>query len=165
VNGDVSVEHKLLLDEICRQAISLLAAAPSRPSRISLRAGEISVEVEWPAAAQPLPETTLSQVAPPVAAVAVTDQGGGHADGVSYVTAATVGTFYRGPEPGARPFAVEGDQVAPGQQLGILEAMKMMLPVQADQAGTVVRFLVQDGAPVEFDAQLIELAAIDAEAG
>ena len=55
-------------------------------------------------------------------------------DGLHYVCAAIVGTFYRGPEPGAAPFVSEGDMVRPGQQIAILEAMKMMMPVEADRA-------------------------------
>jgi hypothetical protein len=47
------------------------------------------------------------------------------------IRATVVGTFSRAPEPGAEPFAAEGDIVQPGQQVAILEAMKMMLPVEA----------------------------------
>jgi len=74
------------------------------------------------------------------------------------IRATVVGTFYRAPEPGAEPFASEGDVVQPGQQVGILEAMKMMLPVEATAPGKITAFLVEDGTPVEFDTPLIALS-------
>jgi acetyl-CoA carboxylase biotin carboxyl carrier protein len=82
---------------------------------------------------------------------------GGASDQLS-IRATVVGTFYRAPEPGAEPFAREGETVQPGQQVAILEAMKMMLPVEATAAGKITGFLVEDGAPVEFGTPLIALS-------
>jgi acetyl-CoA carboxylase biotin carboxyl carrier protein len=72
-----------------------------------------------------------------------------------YVTAHMVGTFYRAPSPGAEPFAEPGDEIRPGQQIGIIEAMKLSIPVEADAAGRVVEFLAENGAPVEFGDKLL----------
>jgi acetyl-CoA carboxylase biotin carboxyl carrier protein len=69
--------------------------------------------------------------------------------------------FYRSPSPGAAAFVKEGDQVVPGQQVAIIEAMKLMLPVEADKPGRVVEVLVKDGASVEFGQPLFRLAPID----
>ena len=69
--------------------------------------------------------------------------------------AGTVGTFYRAPEPGAAPFVAEGDRVESGQQVAVIEAMKLMIPVEADRAGVVVEFLVADRAPVEYGQPLM----------
>ena len=55
------------------------------------------------------------------------------------VLASTVGVFYCAPQPGAPPFVEEGDLVARGDQVGILEVMKLMIPVEADCAGRVTR--------------------------
>ncbi|WP_343044371.1 acetyl-CoA carboxylase biotin carboxyl carrier protein, partial [Micromonospora maritima] len=77
------------------------------------------------------------------------------------VRAPTVGVFYRAPEPGAKPFVAEGDIVQPGQQVGIVEAMKLMIPVHADAHGTVVEVLRADGAPVEYDEPLLALSPLD----
>src|SRR5690606_29266662 len=74
-----------------------------------------------------------------------------------YVVAPTVGTFYHAPEPGAPPFVAAGDVVRPGQQVGIIEVMKMMSPVEATVAGRVKEFLVPDAEPVEFEQRLIAL--------
>ncbi|MET8649917.1 acetyl-CoA carboxylase biotin carboxyl carrier protein [Nocardia aurea] len=69
----------------------------------------------------------------------------------------TVGVFYRLPEPGADPFVAEGDIVRSGQQVGIVEAMKLMIPVTATTSGRIVEFLADNGAAVEHGAPLMRL--------
>ncbi len=66
-----------------------------------------------------------------------------------------VGTFYRPSQPGAPPFVSEGDTVDAGQTVGIVEAMKLMNQVQADQAGKVSKILAEDGDWVEFEQTLM----------
>jgi oxaloacetate decarboxylase alpha subunit len=78
-------------------------------------------------------------------------------DGVVRVEAPMVGTFYRAPQPGAPPFVQEGDTVAPGQTLCILEAMKLMNEVKADIEATVRSINVENGEPVEYGQLLFEL--------
>jgi oxaloacetate decarboxylase (Na+ extruding) subunit alpha len=78
-------------------------------------------------------------------------------DGVVRVDAPMVGTFYRAPQPGAPPFVEEGDAVAPGQTLCILEAMKLMNEVKAEVEGVVRAIHVQNGQPVEFGQALFDL--------
>jgi acetyl-CoA carboxylase biotin carboxyl carrier protein len=68
-----------------------------------------------------------------------------------------VGTFYSAPEPGAEPFVTVGDEVRAGQQIAILEVMKLMTPVGADRAGRVAEVLVPDGTSVEYGTGLIAL--------
>jgi acetyl-CoA carboxylase biotin carboxyl carrier protein len=68
-----------------------------------------------------------------------------------------VGTFYRASQPGAPPFVEEGDVVAPGQTLCILEAMKLMNEVKADLEAVVRRIHVENAAPVEFGQALFDL--------
>ena len=65
-----------------------------------------------------------------------------------------VGTFYASPAPDKPPFATLGQAVTAGQTLGIIEAMKMFNPIEADATGTVLRILVESGQPVEFDEPL-----------
>ena len=71
------------------------------------------------------------------------------------VTSPMVGTAYLSPEPGAQPFVGVGAQVAEGQTLMIIEAMKTMNHIPAPRAGTVRRILVADGSPVEYGAPLM----------
>jgi acetyl-CoA carboxylase biotin carboxyl carrier protein len=66
-----------------------------------------------------------------------------------------VGTYYAASAPGAAPFIKVGQQVKAGDTIGIIEAMKMFNPIEAEVAGTVVRILVENGQPVEFDEPLV----------
>ena len=68
-----------------------------------------------------------------------------------------VGTFYRAAQPGAPPFVEEGDGVAPGQTLCILEAMKLMNEVKSEIEGIVRTIHVQNGQAVEFGQPLFDL--------
>jgi acetyl-CoA carboxylase biotin carboxyl carrier protein len=71
------------------------------------------------------------------------------------VTSPMVGTVYLTPEPGAAPYVSVGDEVAEGQTLLIVEAMKTMNQIPAPRSGRVSRVLVENGAPVEFGAPLM----------
>jgi acetyl-CoA carboxylase biotin carboxyl carrier protein len=64
------------------------------------------------------------------------------------VVAGLPGTFYRSPLPGEAPFVEIGALVEDGRKLAIVEAMKMMNPVEADCAGRITAIHVEDGAPV-----------------
>jgi len=61
-----------------------------------------------------------------------------------------VGTFYRAPSPGAKPFVEVGAHVSEGETLCIIEAMKMLNQIECDRAGVVAAILVENGQPVEF---------------
>jgi acetyl-CoA carboxylase biotin carboxyl carrier protein len=65
-----------------------------------------------------------------------------------------VGTFYRAPSPGAKPFIEEGQAVKAGETLCIIEAMKILNQIECEQAGTVRRILVENGQPVEYNQPL-----------
>ncbi|MCO7224660.1 acetyl-CoA carboxylase biotin carboxyl carrier protein [Pleionea sp. CnH1-48] len=65
-----------------------------------------------------------------------------------------VGTFYRAPSPGAKPFVEIGDQVNKGDTLCIVEAMKMMNHIESEVSGVVKAILVEDAEAVEFDEPL-----------
>ena len=66
-----------------------------------------------------------------------------------------VGTVYLSPEPGAMPYVKIGDSINVGQNLLIIEAMKVMNPIKASKAGIVKQILVRDSEPVEFDTPLL----------
>jgi acetyl-CoA carboxylase biotin carboxyl carrier protein len=66
-----------------------------------------------------------------------------------------VGTVYLAPEPGAAAFVSVGDEVAEGQTLLIVEAMKTMNQIPAPRGGRVARILVENGVPVEYGAPLM----------
>jgi len=81
-------------------------------------------------------------------------------DGFTRVEAPMVGVFYRAPQPGAPAFVEEGDTVAQGQTLCILEAMKLMNEIKADAAGIVRAIHVGNAEPVEFGQLLFELEPV-----
>ncbi len=69
-----------------------------------------------------------------------------------------VGTFYRAATPGAKPFVEVGDTVQEGAALCIVEAMKLMNEIEADQGGVIKAVLVENGQPVEFGQPLFVIA-------
>jgi acetyl-CoA carboxylase biotin carboxyl carrier protein len=71
------------------------------------------------------------------------------------VTSPMVGTAYRSPQPGAKPFVEEGAQVREGETLLVIEAMKTMNAISAPRAGTVTKVMIEDGQPVEFGEPLL----------
>ncbi|XP_019153415.1 PREDICTED: biotin carboxyl carrier protein of acetyl-CoA carboxylase 2, chloroplastic-like [Ipomoea nil] len=68
------------------------------------------------------------------------------------------GTFYRSPAPGAPAFVKVGDKVQKGQVICIIEAMKLMNEIEADQSGTIVEIVAEDGKPVSVDTPLFVIA-------
>jgi acetyl-CoA carboxylase biotin carboxyl carrier protein len=99
-----------------------------------------------PAPAAPAP-AAASQPASPPAEAPVEIQG--HA-----VKSPMVGTFYRSPSPGSKSFVEEGQQVAVGDILCIIEAMKILNQIESDKAGKVKKILVENGQPVEYNEPL-----------
>ena len=75
-------------------------------------------------------------------------------DGLHSVLSPMVGMFYLSPDPESPAFVDEGDIVSPGQTLCIIEAMKIMNEIEADIKGRVVRILVENGRPVEYNTPL-----------
>jgi len=70
------------------------------------------------------------------------------------VRAPMVGTFYSSPAPDKPAFVSVGQAVKQGETLGIIEAMKMFNPIEADVSGTVLAIQCESGQPVEFDQPL-----------
>lgn len=149
--------------EVREGAVHLLAELARRPVTFRIRASDVVVEVDWTGQpggsppeegwtppAVPAPTPPPPDAAPPPA----------ETEGLLGICAPTVGTFYRSPQPGASPFVAVGDQVRRGQQVGIVEAMKLMIPLEAEHAGQVVEVLADDGAPVEYGERLFSLAPI-----
>ena len=70
------------------------------------------------------------------------------------VRAPMVGTFYTSPAPDKPAFVSVGQAVKAGETLGVIEAMKMFNPIEAEVSGTVLKVLAESGQPVEFDQPL-----------
>nr|MDT0657299.1 acetyl-CoA carboxylase biotin carboxyl carrier protein [Micromonospora sp. DSM 115978] len=151
------------LAALCRQVRVLTTELGGPLRRVRVSRGDAAVEVEW----QPVVADPAGAGSPPGPA-ALAANGAGVAAGPPptptapaeprrTVDAPLVGTFYRAPEPGARPYVEVGDAVNAGQVIGIVEAMKLMNQVTAEHTGTVAEVLVEDGHPVEFGQPLIAL--------
>lgn len=97
------------------------------------------------------PAPAMHYAAAPAAAAAPEDP----AQHPGAVTSPMVGTVYLAAEPGSAPFVTIGAQVAEGQTVLIIEAMKTMNHIPAPKSGTVKRILVEDGHPVEYGAPLL----------
>ncbi len=126
--------------------------------------GEVTVE---DAGVRVTVRRTPEPLEPALAAAADADEGivqpelgRPQTDGFVRVEAPMVGVFYRAPQPGAPPFVEEGDTVAPGQTLCILEAMKLMNEIKAEAAGIVRQIYVGNAEPVEFGQLLFELEPV-----
>lgn len=76
---------------------------------------------------------------------------------LAVIKAPIVGTLYRAPEPGARPFAEVGTIVKKGQVLCIIEAMKLMNEIESDVDGEVVGVYVDNGQPVQFGDRIFTI--------
>ena len=68
-----------------------------------------------------------------------------------------IGTFYRSPNPESDSFVNEGDTIKPGSTICIIEAMKLFNEIEAEISGKIVKVLVNDSSPVEFDQPLFEV--------
>ena len=127
--GEITVE-----EEGTRVSVRMPGAAP---------AGAAAAPA--PAAAAPVAATAAAPAPAPAAAPE-----GSRPASWKPVTAPMVGTFYAAPAPGEPAFVQVGDEVAAGQTLCIVEAMKLMNEIEAEEIGTVREICVKDGDPVEF---------------
>lgn len=146
-----------LLQAIAREAHSLAGRLPGPLRRLRVVAGDHVVEVEWdrrPAAPGAPAGAGGAVVSTTADADVAVDVAKGHP-----VVAPLVGTFYRSPEPGSKPFVEVGDTVGPDSDVAIVEAMKIMNRITADCAGRITEILVADGEMVEFGQTLMYVEA------
>jgi acetyl-CoA carboxylase biotin carboxyl carrier protein len=78
-------------------------------------------------------------------------------EGIDIIKSPIVGTFYEAASPGSPAFVKEGDTVAVGQVICIVEAMKLMNEIESDAAGQIVKILVSNGQPVEYGQPLFKI--------
>ncbi len=122
-----------------RSGAAPAAAAPSPVAAPVVAAAAVPAAAPAPAAAAPAP-------APAVAEATRT------------VNSPMVGTFYRAPSPGAKPFADVGQRVKAGDTVCIIEAMKLLNEIETEYDGVIKEILVENGQPVEFGQPLFVIA-------
>ncbi|GAK88139.1 biotin carboxyl carrier protein [Nonlabens ulvanivorans] len=126
--------------------------------KITIRTGSDSNEVTYVQQAMPMQAAPMQQAAPAAAPVAapVTEAAPAVDDNSKYVTVKSpiIGTFYRKPSPDKPLFCEVGDSIKEGDTLCIIEAMKLFNEIESEVSGTIVKVLVDDSSPVEFDQPL-----------
>jgi acetyl-CoA carboxylase biotin carboxyl carrier protein len=109
-----------------------------------------------PAAAPVFAQAPVMQQAP-VAAVSTTPSAPAapaKADNTVTIKSPMIGTFYRRSSPDKPSFIEPGDEITPGKVVCIIEAMKLFNEIEAEISGRLIKILVDDASPVEFDQPL-----------
>lgn len=105
--------------------------------------------VAAPAAGSPLtPQATLESAAQPAAAPEPAGRP------TAEIKSPMIGTYYRTPNPDSPPFVSVGDKISKGQTVCIIEAMKLFNEIESEVSGTIVKILVENATPVEYDQPL-----------
>jgi acetyl-CoA carboxylase biotin carboxyl carrier protein len=125
-------------------------------AEIEIKEGEESVRISRGSISVPAPMAYQAPAAPAAAPALSTVAAAPPAEG-NAIKSPMVGTFYRSPSPSSPAYVEVGKHVKAGDVVCIVEAMKMMNQIEADQAGVIEAFLVEDGEPVEFDQPLIRI--------
>ncbi|WP_438968646.1 acetyl-CoA carboxylase biotin carboxyl carrier protein [Nonlabens sp.] len=126
--------------------------------KITIRTGS-DADVTYVSQAAPMQMAPAQQAAPAPAAPAVNEAPAAPAPAASndkYVTVKSpiIGTFYRKASPEKPAFVEVGDSIKEGDTLCIIEAMKLFNEIESEVSGTIVKVLIDDSSPVEFDQPL-----------
>jgi acetyl-CoA carboxylase biotin carboxyl carrier protein len=130
------------------------AAPPSAPQGIAMSAAPAPAVKATPAAAA-APAAGQPAAVPPPTLGGVQREPAAVPSGHVAIRSPMVGTFYRAPEPGAKPFVAVGQKVAPESIVCIIEVMKLMNSIPAGTSGTVTQVLVGDAEAVDAGEELI----------
>ena len=141
---------KKLIDLVQVSGIAELEITEGEEKVKIVRGGQVEVSPSGAPAPAAAPAVTAPQgaQAPPTPESPPAPEG-------HVVKSPMVGTFYRAPSPDAEPFVEIGDTVKAGQTICIIEAMKLMNEIEADQDGVIKAILVENGQPVEYGEPLI----------
>jgi acetyl-CoA carboxylase biotin carboxyl carrier protein len=130
------------------------AFAESGLDELEVESGELLVRLARPRAA-----VVAAPAAPPAAPVSDTPASpyGEPQPGRRFVTVPLTGVWYAAPSPGARPYVTEGTEIAAGQVIGLIEAMKLFNEIKSDAGGIVTRILVESGTLVKRQQPVLEI--------
>lgn len=135
--GDFKIKVKKQSDTI--QHVAAPSYAPAQAPVVELQRAQPSADQAFmqapaPETPAPRPKSTTAAIKSPI-----------------------VGTYYASPSPDAKAFVNVGDTIAKGDTLCIIEAMKIMNEINAEVSGKIVKMLVSNGQPVEYDQPLFEI--------
>lgn len=161
---DEPVEAPAAADEVRELQDRILAAvdrlapvlAASPLEELEVESGDLVVRLAKPRIV-PVASTGAAQAATAGARSASVSAFGDPAPGMRFVTAPLTGVWYTAPSPGARPYLTVGGEVATGQVVGLIEAMKLFNEIKSDVAGTVTRMLAETGTLVKRQQPLLEV--------
>lgn len=148
--------------------------AKSGATEVNLEIDNVKISIKSPAKKGAVPETTIIQQIPvaqnptavmpaaaPVAAVAPVAEAKPkkaaettNEDKYITIKSPMIGTFYRKPSPDKDTFVNIGDTVKPGDVICVIEAMKLFNEIESEISGKIVKVLVDDSTPVEYDQPL-----------
>ncbi|MGD7070894.1 acetyl-CoA carboxylase biotin carboxyl carrier protein [Acetobacter sp. AAB5] len=140
--------------------IDLFGRAPLRELEISESGQTVKITRAEQAQALTLPASSLPAAIPaaPTTPPSPTEQAEAVPPQEKLVTAPMYGTLHLSPAPDAPPFVAVGDALHAGQQVGLIEAMKVFTPIKTEIAGRVEAILVPDGSEVEAHQPLMRLS-------
>ena len=136
--AEVNIETEAFKIQVKREAEGTVVAAPA----------VAAAPVAAPVAAAPAPAPAPAAEAPAAAPAAE--------DTSKYVEIKSpmIGTFYRSPKPEEPAFVSVGDSISTGDRVCIVEAMKLFNEIESEVSGTIVKVLVENASPVEYDQPL-----------
>lgn len=140
--NEVYIEEGEFKIKIKKRSDTIQHVAPAQPQYVAQAPQTLELQAANPAPAAPAQQP----VAAPVAK--------GNAE---LIKSPIVGTYYSSPSPEDKPFVSVGDTIAKGDTLCIIEAMKIMNEINAEVSGKIVKVLVSNSQPVEYDQPLFEI--------
>jgi len=140
--GEVSIEEKgfKLTIKQKEEPVQQLIAAP--------------LQAAQPAALAAAPVAPVAAAAPAAAAEKPAKAAEAPAGNTVTIKSPMIGTFYRSPSPDKPSFVNIGDEITPGKVVCIIEAMKLFNEIESEVTGKIIKVLVEDASPVEYDQPL-----------
>lgn len=132
--------------------IKISIKSPTKKKRGSADEDEATTSKREPAQVMVAPSVSAT----PVAAIEVSTPVPAADENSNYITikASMIGTFYRSTSPESPPFVSVGDTIKKGDTLCVIEAMKLFNEIESEISGKIVKVLVDDSTPIEFDQAL-----------
>jgi acetyl-CoA carboxylase biotin carboxyl carrier protein len=155
---DVSPGTCALVESVCHSLADLVRATEGALARLRIDVAGVTVEVDCPISVVPPAAPAATPLSPRTDAMVVCRE---QTPAPHLIRAPTIGVFYHAAAPEAKPFVAVGDWVDAGQQVGVLEAMKLMNPIESDCRGQVLEILVPNFTLVEYDQPLISLLLVE----
>jgi acetyl-CoA carboxylase biotin carboxyl carrier protein len=137
------------LNEVNIETNELKLHVKREPDQKVFKSSPVQVATTLPAVTTPLPQPVTTNT-PTKTEKPVTASGTKTAD----IKSPMIGTFYRTANPDSPPFVSVGDKVAKGQTVCIIEAMKLFNEIESEVSGTIVKVMVENSSPVEYDQVL-----------